>query len=335
MGDISREVAPSQSEGAEGVGRKVDGRREVLDGRAVPMDLDPADRLGGAVVPGAARVSESGEREDQPSDNPSPGASADDGPEWEPVDAEGGEAPNPEAPNAGPELEGTDLEGPEFEGPEDEGPENSAAAEPDQAKADADGEDAEPAAAKPRSGSPLPDVPPIEGIDHLSRVLLTLLLAAREGASLLRLAQSCDVSQKAVAEGLDHLAAMLGEQDLPLELSRSGDHVRLLSRPETFPYLQRLRGVKKTERLSQAALETLAVIAYRQPVIRAEIEAIRGVKAGPILRTLLDHKLVSVTGRADVPGRPLQYGTTQEFLERFGLSSLKDLPSVKEFKQLG
>jgi segregation and condensation protein B len=68
--------------------------------------------------------------------------------------------------------------------------------------------------------------------------------------------------------------------------------------------------------------------------MRAEIEAIRGVKAGPILRTLLDHRMVKMVGRADVPGRPLQYGTTQHFLETFGLESLSDLPSVKEFRQL-
>ena len=76
------------------------------------------------------------------------------------------------------------------------------------------------------------------------------------------------------------------------------------------------------------------MVAYRQPVIRAEIEAIRGVQAGPILRTLLDHRMVKMVGRADVPGRPLQYGTTQHFLETFGLENLLDLPSVKEFRQL-
>jgi segregation and condensation protein B len=84
--------------------------------------------------------------------------------------------------------------------------------------------------------------------------------------------------------------------------------------------------VRKSERISGAALETLAVVAYRQPVTKAEIEAIRGVQAGPILRTLIERGLVRVTGRADVPGHPLQYGTTREFLDRFGLSSLGDLP---------
>ena len=110
----------------------------------------------------------------------------------------------------------------------------------------------------------------------------------------------------------------------------------MLTGAAVFPLLQRMKtNVKKAERLSAAALETLAVVAYRQPVIRAEIEAIRGVQAGPLLRTLLEHRLLKVVGRADVPGRPLQYGTTQHFLERFGLGSLQDLPSVKEFRSLG
>ena len=85
--------------------------------------------------------------------------------------------------------------------------------------------------------------------------------------------------------------------------------------------------------MTPAALETLAIVAYRQPVIRAEIEAIRGVQVGPMLRALLDRKLIRVLGRADVPGSPLQYGTTQTFLDRFGLKSIRDLPSLKEFKQ--
>ncbi|MGA0869788.1 MAG: SMC-Scp complex subunit ScpB, partial [Planctomycetota bacterium] len=97
----------------------------------------------------------------------------------------------------------------------------------------------------------------------------------------------------------------------------------------------RLKKLKPAEKLSPAALETLAVIAYRQPVIRLEVEAIRGVKVGPMLQSLLQHKLIRVVGRADVPGKPLQYGTPQHFLERFGLRSLKDLPSIQEFRALG
>ena len=166
----------------------------------------------------------------------------------------------------------------------------------------------------------LPPVPELTDAAAVARMIFVLMLSSREGLSLFRLAQACNTTQK------------LG---MPVELARAGDTVKWMSAPDAFPFLQRLRGVKKLERLSPAALETLAVIAYRQPVMRSEIEAIRGVKAGPMLRTLLHHKLVRVTGRADVPGRPLQYGTTQQFLERFGIGSLQELPSIKEWKSLG
>ena len=170
--------------------------------------------------------------------------------------------------------------------------------------------------------------------DELSRVVGALLMSSRESLSLLRLAQSTNTTPKQVRVALTSLSESLETAGLALEVSINGDQVRLLTTPDVFDYLRNLRVVKKREKLSAAALETLAVIAYRQPVMRAEIEAIRGVKAGPILRTLLDHRMIKMVGRADVPGRPLQYGTTQHFLETFGLESLSDLPSVKEFRQL-
>ncbi|MEC7584442.1 MAG: SMC-Scp complex subunit ScpB [Planctomycetota bacterium] len=181
----------------------------------------------------------------------------------------------------------------------------------------------------------LPEVPELASPEEIARIVFVLVLTQREGLSLFRLAQACNCTQKQIEEAIGLLAGQIEESGMPVELSRTGDTFKLLSGPETFPFLQRLKGVKKLEKLSPAALETLAVVAYRQPVIRAEIEAIRGVKAGPMLRTLLSHKLVRVTGRADVPGRPLQYGTTQRFLDRFGLASLQELPSIKEFKNLG
>ena len=181
----------------------------------------------------------------------------------------------------------------------------------------------------------LPPVPEASDPAAVARIVFVLMLSSRESLSLLRLAQACNCSQQLVGEALDLLQQQLRGLGMPVELLRVGDSVRWASAAEAFPYLQRLRGVKKLEKLSPAALETLAVIAYRQPVMRSEIEAIRGVKAGPMLRTLLQHKLVKVTGRADVPGRPLQYGTTHQFLERFGIASLQELPSIKEWKNLG
>lgn len=176
--------------------------------------------------------------------------------------------------------------------------------------------------------------PPLTDPGELARVVLALLLTNREAISLLRLAQVCNATQDSVRAALDLAEQQLRAGGLPLAVALNDDHARVLTLPEVFLYLQRMKGIKKAERLSPAALETLAVIAYRQPVLRAEVEAIRGVKAGPMLRTLLEHKLVTITGRADVPGRPLQYGTTAQFLDRFGLASLKDLPSVKELKAL-
>ncbi|HZN39090.1 MAG TPA: SMC-Scp complex subunit ScpB [Planctomycetota bacterium] len=184
-------------------------------------------------------------------------------------------------------------------------------------------------------GEGLPAVPELSDAKAVAKIVFVLMLTSREGLSMLRLAQACNTTQKIVEEALLLLQEELRGLGLPVELARAGDTVKWMSGQESFPYLQRLRGVKRLEKLSTAALETLAVIAYRQPVMRSEIEAIRGVKAGPMLRTLLQHKLVKVTGRADVPGRPLQYGTTQQFLERFGIASLQELPSVKEWKNLG
>ena len=181
----------------------------------------------------------------------------------------------------------------------------------------------------------LPPVPELTDAAEVAKVIYVLMLTSREGLSVLRLAQSCNTTQKLVEQALELLQQNLRGLGLPVELARNGDTVKWMSGASAFPYLQRLRGVKKQEKLSPAALETLAVIAYRQPVMRSEIEAIRGVKAGPMLRTLLQHKLVKMTGRAEVPGRPLQYGTTQQFLERFGLASLQELPSIKEWKNLG
>ncbi len=179
------------------------------------------------------------------------------------------------------------------------------------------------------------EVPELTEPGALSRVLVAVLLTAREPMKAVRLAEICNSSQKAVEAALERLDEDLRAMGMPLEVVHAGETIRLGTSPEVFPYLVRLRKARKAERLSPAALETLAVIAYQQPVIRLEIEAIRGVKVGPMLKSLLDHKLVKVVGRADVPGRPLQYGTTQVFLERFGLRSLKDLPSVQEFRSLG
>lgn len=108
---------------------------------------------------------------------------------------------------------------------------------------------------------------------------------------------------------------------------------QLRTRIELAPYLQQLRP-QRPLRLSQAALETLAIVGYKQPVTRAEVEDVRGVEAGAVLRTLMERGLVRIAGHREVPGRPLLYGTTRRFLEVFGLTSLRDLPTLRELEEL-
>ena len=107
---------------------------------------------------------------------------------------------------------------------------------------------------------------------------------------------------------------------------------QMMTLPEYHDVLSRLQRTRRQSRLSQAALETLAIVAYRQPIIRADIEAIRGVACGEMLRNLLDKGLVKIVARADVLGRPMLYGTTRRFLEIFGLARLEDLPRVEELR---
>jgi segregation and condensation protein B len=105
---------------------------------------------------------------------------------------------------------------------------------------------------------------------------------------------------------------------------------RLMTRPEHAPVIAAMHRARATTRLSRPALETLSIIAYRQPVTRAELESIRGVACGEVLRSLLDRKMIKIAGRAEELGRPMLYGTTPQFLDAFGLANIKDLPKPEE-----
>ena len=107
---------------------------------------------------------------------------------------------------------------------------------------------------------------------------------------------------------------------------------QLMTLPAFGPIVARLKGVREQGRLTQAALETLAIVAYRQPLLRADLESIRGVACGEVLRSLMERRLVKIVGRADEVGRPMLYGTTTEFLKQFGIGKLDDLPSAKDLK---
>ncbi|MDP2480360.1 MAG: SMC-Scp complex subunit ScpB [Candidatus Palauibacterales bacterium] len=129
-----------------------------------------------------------------------------------------------------------------------------------------------------------------------------------------------------VREALEALREAYDASNRAFQVFRLGDGFQILTRPEYAPYLERFDSVPRSPVLSEAALETLAIIAYRQPIGRVEIEEVRGVGSSSVLRTLQEWELVEVVGRGEGLGRPLLYGTTQRFLDHFGFQGLDDLP---------
>lgn len=133
-----------------------------------------------------------------------------------------------------------------------------------------------------------------------------------------------------VVQAVQSLRDAYEEAERAFQIYQLGDGYQILTRPEYAPYLERFDSVPRAPHLSPAALETLAIIAYRNPIGRIEIEEVRGVSATSVLRTLLDWELVDVVGRGEGLGRPLLYGVTGKFLEHFGLKDLSDLPAPDE-----
>ncbi len=168
----------------------------------------------------------------------------------------------------------------------------------------------------------------------LLQALEAVLFASPEPLPLERLEKVFEpdgVGRETLRRALEDLAGLLCGRGVELRQTAGGYQLR--TRPELAPYLARLE-LPRPHRLSRAALETLAIVAYRQPVTRAEVEEVRGVDCGGVLRALLEKGLVRVLGKKDVPGRPLLYGTTRKFLDVFGLESLADLPSLSEIDEL-
>jgi segregation and condensation protein B len=137
---------------------------------------------------------------------------------------------------------------------------------------------------------------------------------------------------RAVREAIEQLNGEYASTGRTIRIEALAGGRQLLTLPAFAPVVASLRGQKQQTRLTQPALETLAIVAYRQPIQRAEIESIRGVACGEVLRSLLERRLVRIVGRAEELGRPMLYGTTAEFLKVFGLGSLADLPQSKELR---
>ncbi len=158
------------------------------------------------------------------------------------------------------------------------------------------------------------------------QLLEALLFVAGEPVTVTELARALDLPPDAVEQALDALATTCAGRGVRLQ--RDADRVQMVSAPEAAAVIERFLGAPASSRLSTAALETLTIIAYRQPITRAQIEAIRGVDSSGVLRALLSRDLIAEGGRLETAGRPILYVTTAEFLRQFGLSSLSDLPPL-------
>lgn len=186
---------------------------------------------------------------------------------------------------------------------------------------------------------------------ELKNIVETILFAAEKPLTLKELRDICaQAAEGELSTEESRVWARVKDKDLEaavrdlnqrydqtgsgLQVREIADAYQLVSRSAFVPWLRRLYAEHRPQRLSQPAMETLAIIAYRQPITRADIEAIRGVAVDGVVQTLLERGLVKIAGRSDVPGRPLLYATTQEFLEHFGLKNVNDLPASEELRKV-
>jgi segregation and condensation protein B len=141
------------------------------------------------------------------------------------------------------------------------------------------------------------------------------------------------IKEPEISAAIQELKIEYAEQKRSFQIQEVAGAFQLVTLPQFAPWLKQLFDEQRSHRLSQPALETLSIIAYRQPITRSDIEAIRGVAVDGVMQTLLERGLVTITGRAEVPGRPMLYGTTRSFLEHFGLGDLNELPAAEELRK--
>ena len=167
----------------------------------------------------------------------------------------------------------------------------------------------------------------------LESVIEAVLFASDESLTSTRLANITESTTKQVREHIKNLNKKYKANNSAFRIDQIAGGYQMLTLSRYNYWLKKLLRARSETKLSPAAMETLAIIAYKQPVIRADIEAIRGVAVGEVIRSLSYKGLVKIVGRAEILGRPMLYGTTKKFLEVFGLNTLKDLPKIEELKK--
>ena len=171
---------------------------------------------------------------------------------------------------------------------------------------------------------------PPAGLEQQSRLVEGILIVESDPQSTERLARLTGIPAGAVKAAVAEVRRRFEDQDHGVQVLEVAGGFTLVPKPELWPWLRHHYGRLARSTLSRAALETLAIVAYSQPITRSEIESIRGVSADGMIRLLGERQLIHEVGRKDAPGRPIQYGTSGEFLRVFGLTSIADLPKLAE-----
>ncbi len=143
-----------------------------------------------------------------------------------------------------------------------------------------------------------------------------------------------EATREQIEAQLQTLVREYDDRNAGIMLAEVAGGYQLATRPENASWIRKFKAVKVSSKLSKPALETLAIVAYKQPITRTEVETVRGVNIGGIMRNLMERRLVKIVGKKDVPGKPMMYGTTLDFLQYFGLKDLSALPTLKEFQEL-
>ncbi len=170
---------------------------------------------------------------------------------------------------------------------------------------------------------------------NIEAAIEAVLFVASGPISLAQLTEATSRSHHEIEGSIRELERRYQSQHSGLRIQRHEGKVQLTTAPEMAPLVENFLGLEATARLSRAALETLAIIAYRQPITRPGIDAVRGVNSDGVLKSLLIKGLIQEVGRADTPGRPILYAITNDFLQQFGLNSLDDLPPFELLEQEG
>ena len=170
--------------------------------------------------------------------------------------------------------------------------------------------------------------------EEAKSVIEAILFMAGETVTLDTLRKITEIDKYNTERLVRELISDYSVRNAGLFIVEVAEGYQMVTNPACAPWIKKLLSTAVPKKLSQSSLETMAIIAYKQPIIKAEIEAIRGVNSDGVVRTLLDKRLVKILGRKEVPGRPLMYGTTKEFLQYFGLKDLSELPTLKEFQEV-